>query len=332
MIASRWSSCLTPALVGAAALAVAACSNDSPTASNATTNTTPEAFRGTNANYTAARAATNQKSKVFYTYQKELAKIDGQRENLSAKNLVQSPWDATYNGGPVVTGATSWNLYINCATTPAQCWGTGSETPKTFIQDYNVSSMLAVADQYLGEIANGHFGTVNELSANVTFATDTVFMTDLFAILHAASQATTKSGYNQLYHVFLPAGTDMCMDATTCYSPDNPSTFVFCAFHGSVNFGPNWHVLYTVQPYQFVPGCAIGQQTRVIDATASSLEHEFTETITDPDLDAWFNDLTGNEIMDLCFTFRNPEQIGPNMFVVQDMYSNTVHACTDGAF
>jgi hypothetical protein len=332
MSASRWTSLLTPAIVGAAGLALAAWSNDSPTGTPSSASVAPQRFTVTAANYTAASKATQQRApKVFETIQRLESKLFGQHSSIS-KNLIQSPYDLTFNGGPVVENATHWNLYINCPTTPAQCWGTGALTPKTFLTDYNTSSMLDIIGQYLGEIPDGHFGAVNELAATVTFATDTVFMSDLFAILHAASQATTKSGYNQIYSVFLPAGTDMCMDANTCYSPDNFNTFVFCAFHGAVDFGPHWHVLYTVQPYQFVPGCAAPNQPRVIDATASTLEHETTELITDPDLDAWFNDLTGNEIMDLCFTFRNPEQIGGHVYVVQDVYSNTVHACTDGAF
>jgi hypothetical protein len=132
--------------------------------------------------------------------------------------------------------------------------------------------------------------------------------------------------------VFLPKGTDMCMDSTHCYSPDNPSTFVFCAFHGSVDFGSNRHVLFSVEPYQAVAGCEIPGQTPhgVIDATASVLSHEFLETVTDPDLDAWFNLLTGNEIGDLCFAFGNNEPMGGHSYVIQEEYSNSVHNCSDG--
>jgi hypothetical protein len=331
MRASRWPSLLTPVLVGVAGFTLAACQSDGPTATAA--NTPPQVFQVTSGSYSAARVATNSKSKVFWTEAIGEKKLFGQRVALGAKNIVQSPWDLTYNGGPFIHRATSFNLYINCPTTPAQCWGTGAETPKTFIQDYNQSSLLDVVGQYLGEIPDGNFGTVNELSANVTFATDTVTLQDLFAILHAASKFTGKSGYETIYNVFLPSGTDMCSAPGNCYSPDNPANFVFCAFHGSVDFpGTNYHVIYTMVPYQFVPGCDAQNQPRQIDATASTLSHEFTETITDPDLDAWFNDLTGNEVADLCFTFRNPEIIGRDQFVVQEEYSNDAHACTDGAF
>ncbi|HZS61164.1 MAG TPA: hypothetical protein VFA43_17945 [Gemmatimonadaceae bacterium] len=332
MSASRWS---TFALSGAAALALAACQSDNLTGVPA--NAKPESFQVTSANYAAARAATSN-SKLFYQAAIADKKYLGQRSGISS-NIVQSPWDLTWNGGPVVTHATQWNLYINCPTAPS-CWSTGALTPRTFLRDYQGSSMAEILGQYTHVDPTGKFATVNELSATVKFAVDSTTGTptmtgnDLLAILHAASAFTGKSGYDQIYHVFIPKGTDMCSAPGNCYSPDNFNTFVFCAFHGSADFDNHggWHVLFTMEPYQFAPGCDAPNQPRVIDATASTLSHEFSELVTDPDIDAWINDLTGNEIGDLCFTFRNPEQLRSNNYVIQEEYSNTVHACTDGAF
>jgi len=332
MSASRWSSL---ALLGAAGLVLAACQSDRST--GVTANAKPQSFQVTARNYTAAEAATNQKSKLFWTEAIAKTKYGANRAGLS-QNLVQSPFDLTFNGGPVVTHATQWNLYIDCTTTIAGCWGTGALTPKSFLDDYQESSMVELIGQYTHVDPTGRFDKINELAATVPFKKDSVTGTptmtlgDLFAILHAAPAFTTKTGYDQIYHVFIPAGVDMCTQPGNCYSPDNPNSFVFCAFHGAVDFAPHWHVLFTMEPYQFVPGCDLVGQPRVIDATASTLSHEFTELVTDPDLDAWFNDLTGNEIGDLCFTFRNPEQLAEHAYVIQEEYSNTVHACTDGAF
>jgi len=49
---------------------------------------------------------------------------------------------------------------------------------------------------------------------------------DMLAVVHGAASQTHQTGYNNIYHVFLPPGTDECLDAafTTCYSPDKPST------------------------------------------------------------------------------------------------------------
>jgi len=282
----------------------------------------------------AANAAHNSSNRFLRTLPTAQLAAAAQSRLSALGARLNSPWDLTDNGGRVVTSATSHNVYVNCATTPAKCWGTVTLTPATFLRDLNVSQLLHVADQYLHESAPGQFD-VSELKTTVKFADSvpvpTASVDDILSIVFSASQFTHASGYHHIFHIFLPKGTDMCITATECYSPDNPSTFVFCAFHSSVDFGPNQHVLFSVEPYQFVGGCVLPTQTRVIDGTASSLSHEFFETITDPDGSSWINELTGNEIGDLCFGFRNGEQIGPRKYTVQEEYSNAIHDCTDRA-
>jgi hypothetical protein len=101
----------------------------------------------------------------------------------------------------------------------------------------------------------------------------------------------------------------LCFDNTftVCYSPDIPASFVFCAYHNSVDFKDIGHVLCSVEPYQNVPGCGVRPGTpngHLIDSTNNSLSHETTETITDPDGTAWINStlvvLSGAEIGDEC--------------------------------
>jgi hypothetical protein len=322
-----------PAVMGSLGLmVVAGCSSDRPMgASNTGDGTQTGEFTVTAAAVSAAQASTQRISKVFATLQILEAKAG--MGTAQAAPTTNSPWDLTYFGGPFVVGATNRPIYVNCATTATTCWGTGSVGPATFLSDLNFSSLIQVENQYIGVDATGRFSGLAELKTTVTFdSSNTASMNDIFAILFAASNFTKASGYNNIYHVFLPAGTDMCMAPGDCYSPDNPATFAFCAFHGSVDFGPHWHVLYTVQPYQFVSGCALPTQTRVIDATASTLSHEFFETVSDPDLDAWFNALTGNEVADLCFGFRPAQQINTRTYAVQEEYSNTLHDCTTGAY
>jgi hypothetical protein len=282
----------------------------------------------------AARAATMRGTHKLVTAQSRVA-MPSSIHGLEA-DIINSPFDLTYFGGATVHNATSYNVYVNCATGPAKCWGTDGLTPATFLSDLNRSDFIRVVNQYTGSDAKGRF-PVAELSTTATFAQDptgvhppTATILDIFRIVFSAVQATHVSGYKGVYHVFLPQGTDMCIDEFTCYSPDDFSTFVFCAFHGSVDFSPTLHVLFSVEPYQNVNGCEIPGQTPhgVIDATASTLSHELIETITDPDLDAWFNGLTGNEIADLCFVFGSNQRVNRNNYFIQAEYSNAVHACT----
>ena len=338
MRTSRW----TSVIAGMSVLSLAACSNDRASGVTGPENVAPvELSVGQDAMKMGA-SASNVTVKMFETIARLEAKF--QRHGIST-NLVNSPYDLTYNGGPVVTHAGEWNVYINCPQAPA-CWSTGNLTPAVFLRDYDRSSMLAVANQYLKEDANNRFRQVGEFAfKNIPFAVDstanpatpTATQNDIFQILaQAVISNNLQGGYTNEYHLFFPPGTNVCLPGGACYSPSNPANFVFCAFHSSVNFGLSnggvLHVLYSVEPYQATPGCQLPQQTRVIDATASTLSHEYTETITDPDGDAWFNDLTGNEISDLCFTFRNPENVNGRTYVIQEEYSNNDHACTDGAF
>ncbi len=243
---------------------------------------------------------------------------------------VDSPFDLTYFGGALVHAATAFNVYVNCADGPAACWGTGNLTPATFLNDLNHDNFIRLMNEFIGSDAKGNF-PVHELSTTATFSQPNIAsIDDIVGIVFSASSFTGAIGYSAIYHIFLPQGTDMCFDAQTCYSPDNFDTFVFCAFHFSVDFDANTHVLFTVEPYQFVPGCAIPGQTPhgVIDATASTVSHEQMETMMDPDGDAWFNGLTGNEGSDLCSAIGSNELIGHHPYFIQKEYSNKVHGCT----
>jgi hypothetical protein len=111
-------------------------------------------------------------------------------------------------------------------------------------------------------------------------------------------------GMENIYHVFLPKGTDVCLYGA-CYSPDNQNTFFFCAYQGVQNFPDVGFVLYTVEPYQNVQYCQEALPSpngQLADSTYTALLHEVFETITDPGVFpfAYVNALTGLEIGDLC--------------------------------
>jgi hypothetical protein len=261
-----------------------------------------------------------------------LRQIADDRFSASAAAVDNSPFDLTYFGGPLVKGATNYAIYVNCATplNPENCWGTGSVGPGTFLQDLNNSDYIRLANEYIQVDAKGKF-PVRQLRTGKTFATpNRATLQEIYQILADAVTKTGASGYGAIYHVFLRQGTNICIDATTCYSPNNPATWAFCAFHGSVNFSGGRHVLFTVEPYQGVDGCRLPEQTPngLIDATASTLAHEFFETITDPDLDGWSNALFGYEISDLCLAFGSNRLMNGRRYFLQAEYSNNLHLCT----
>ena len=230
--------------------------------------------------------------------------------------------------GPVVASAQSNNVYVNCA---ASCWG----TPSTFLSRLATSNFIHVTDQYVGLTGLNRYtlGTATSITASLPA---TLSATNILQLVHTAARAH-GSGYGHVYHIFLKKGVDVCTSANVCYSPNNSATFVFCAYHGAANFSDIGHVLYTVEPYQNVPGCSIAQASPngpLVDSTSSTLSHELIETITDPDGDAWYaqNSLVeyGAEIGDVCvsrFGRYSAFSISGTSYAIQPEYSNHYHAC-----
>lgn len=239
---------------------------------------------------------------------------------------VNYPADLAYYGGAVVRNTTSHDVYINCTAT---CFG----DPQEFVDNLNASPMIHIVDQYVGSSAKNRYGFGGNALAHQTLYTNLISQNNLLAIVHSAA-LRFGSGYGNVYHVFLPQGADTCFDGTNiCYSPDNPPNWVFCAYHGSVDFGDRaGHVLFTILPYQNVPGCQItgGPNGPLVDSTDSTLSHEYFETLTDPDPNsAWFNPVYRGEIADLCQAFGDVDTLGGHRYAIQEEYSNKLHACTN---
>jgi hypothetical protein len=245
------------------------------------------------------------------------------------------PADLTYLGGAIVPSAASNLIYLD---DPPTEWG----RPAVFLRNLFSSTFVHTIDQYIGSTAGNRY-TIG-ISGSIPYP---IFATlgdnDLLQIVHAAA-AILGSGYRHIYHVFLPKGVDYCSQGA-CYSPDVPSTFVFCAFHGSVDFSDVGHVLFTLEPYQNVLGCSVEQPSpngALVDSTSSVLSHEFFETITDPDPGkGWLalNSLAvlGDEIGDLCDSvdpfapyFRSPISVlNGKSYEIPLEYSNKYHACAN---
>ena len=258
------------------------------------------------------------------------------------------PGDLSSGGGPTLPSTEFHAIYVNAPGTVASTWG----NPEGFLRDLNKSLFIQVTDQYVGAFGGDRYPVGSH--ANVKYGTPgvTLYESDIAAIVHAvASQSGAGSG--NVYHVFLPPGTDTCFAPPTtqnpvpqCYSPDNPATFVFCGYHDAVDFKDIGIALFTVQPWQGPgSGCEIASPAPngvLIDSTDNVLSHESFETITDPLPGlGYFNqtggELTGAEIADECTLFNlsnSPGAYTPPTFLingkkyaVQLEYSNKFHAC-----
>ena len=251
------------------------------------------------------------------------------------------PADLVNHGGPVITSAEQNPVYFDCPAGPTSCWG----NPTTFLTHLNNSALIHLTDQYVGTTANFRYPVGPSVKISQTLQTNVLGQNDILSIVHAAAtKLSISNSYSNIIHVFLPKGVDTCFDLSpVCYSPDNFPSFAFCGYHGAVFFNDIGHILYTVEPYQNVPGCQVASPSPnglLVDSTATVLSHELFETITDPDLNAWWSDKSlieqGAEIGDICepvgnnaAQFLDPTFIvGGKNYKIQLEYSNKFHGCT----
>jgi hypothetical protein len=264
------------------------------------------------------------------------------------------PGDVSNPGnGPTVDNWRAHPIYIN---NPPSVWGDVA----AFLKDLGTSNMTHLMDQYTNSYGNHRYllGTQYGTSGypistpGVPTATShTLLVQDIVNLAYAGASAG-GSGYGHIYHIFIPPGVDMCLvskTSTECYSPDNLDTWYFCAFHGSIDFPDIGHVLFSVEPYQNVPGCSVPPGThngQLKDSTDNVLSHESFEAISDPDGDAWWVQagtvLNGEEIGDNCIRSAYFPQLNNyywdygvvrlsgHPYTIQPEYSNEVHGCAYG--
>lgn len=252
----------------------------------------------------------------------------------NAATKVFHPADLTYYGGPLMKSAAEHNIYVNCKTGNEKCWG----QPEEFFQNLTNSKLVKLLGQYTkGSTSNYTFGEGSPVS--YTAFSRIFYDNDLFSILHSVAKSVGATGYTNEYHIFLPKGIDNCFDGTTtCYSPDNPSTWFFCAYHGEVTFSDLGTVVFSVEPYQNVRGCTYRLPkgyNSLINSTDTTLLHETFESITDPNPNTfaslgWYNIPYNQEIADLCDSFPMKQTVGKLKLFVQTIYSNKYHGCANG--
>ncbi|MBV8197962.1 MAG: hypothetical protein JO263_07490, partial [Candidatus Eremiobacteraeota bacterium] len=211
---------------------------------------------------------------------------------------IKYPADLVYKKGPFMKAAASFNIYVNCPSHNENCWG----DPEGFQKNLTGSTFAALLIQYT-KSPPSDYTLGGSFSVKYHTYTRLFYQDDLLTVLHAALVRNgKKAGYANMYHIFLPKGTDTCFDRSrVCYSPDRPRTNVFCAYHESVAFKDvPQPVIASVEPYQKVGFCASRASSgasALTNSTASTLAHEMFESITDPGpAFGWFNFTFGSEI------------------------------------
>ena len=83
----------------------------------------------------------------------------------------------------------------------------------------------------------------------------------------------------------------------------------YCAYHGDIPVA-QWVIIYANDPYLARSGCDSGEEHPSglsSEATiAGGLAHEHSESVTDPELNAWY-DARGKEVADKCAHLQGSE-------------------------
>lgn len=175
-----------------------------------------------------------------------------------------------------------------------------------YAQTFSASSQAIVdSDPYPAKqtgctLAAGMTGCVTDASIQAE-------LSNLIDTGNLPTPTTPGSGTTPIFFVITPVDVNVCLGGNTCSSNN------FCAYHSFyVNNGDD--VLYASVPFSvFADGNTKGCQTDGLSGyqtpvgpsgdeaynIADDLSHEFSETITDPLINAWYSK-NGLEVADLC--------------------------------
>ena len=273
-------------------------------------------------------------------------------------SAVNSPWDVSYFGGFALSGAQSNDIFVsvppnnNC---DVNCRNANNVHPGQMLHDLYHDQFIDLTEQYLsspGELVvpGGHFALGESVDVSYTpgasppgFTNPLLQQSDILNVLVEGINAVGATGNPNLVHIFnivLPSGVDTCFAGnTSCWSPDNPSTFTFCAYHGAAQDSSGNIYLFTVIPWVSLQYCSasatginfpnqVSQGNDPADAIYGVLSHETFETITDPlPGTGWFNYANGDEIGDECPGFQNFVNLNGDPYYIQSEYSDVGHEC-----
>lgn len=272
-----------------------------------------------------------------------------------------------YWGGPIMTSNTNYTLYWDPAGAPAYPAGYESGINR-FFEDVahdsggllNINSVLAQYYNQAGEFANydSHFGgalidtdsyPANGCSAAPVCLTDDQLRAELQKYVEAHGLPTDLS---HEYFILTPAGVESCYEAAGHSCSAGTKHAAYCAYHSYIPVGKGV-IVYANDPYvaNLPLECDYGEEhpnENPSDATiAGGLAHEHSESVTDPELNAW-HDNKEEEVADKCRTFKPATEYGEplgkapdgadynqvingDLYLYQQVWSNEEGACEQRA-
>ena len=223
------------------------------------------------------------------------------------------------HGGPTITAAKVvfifWGPSFSNAASPDFAYAT---TLQAYRNLFGTTPEFNTITQYSGiQLSNLGAGTADwfDTSTPPTNVTDALVQSKVASYLstHAFDNST-------IYEVVTPSSSySSSGTSTSCGGP----SLSYCAYHGHFGNGGN-DVKYSIEPYPSCGGCKVSGWTDVQNQE-HFVCHETREAVTDPDLNAWF-DQRGYEADDKCAWSPTPF-IGTGGYGYQYEWSNLTKSC-----
>lgn len=240
-----------------------------------------------------------------------------------------------YHGGPVMSSNTNYALYWDPAGAPAYPAGYEAGINRYF-EDLahdsgglqNTDSVLTQYKDSAGEHANysSHFGGAladsNPYPASGCAAAP-ICLTDeqlRAELTRYVAEHKLPADLSHEYFLLTPATVESCFEALGRKCSVGASHATFCSYHGHIPV-VGGVIIYANDPFINETGCDPGEQhpnNNASDATiGGGLAHEHSESVTDPELNAWY-DARGNEVADKCATGKESSEFGQALGLAPD--------------
>jgi len=184
--------------------------------------------------------------------------------------------------------------------------------------DYSVIQQYGIRDAISGQrLADQNpvsgVGYLIDTKPTQSSITDSAIQSYIAGLLTNGAVPTSDS---LIYGVYFPSGMKIRLQGgASCTS--------FCGYHGNFSYtdpvGNSHDIKYAVFPYPNCRGCSLSG-FKVADMLTIVTSHEIREAVTDPDLDAWY-DNSGYEADDKC-AWHNLYKTTNGGFWVQPEFSN----------
>ena len=232
-----------------------------------------------------------------------------------------------HHGGPIMPSNTNYTLYWDPAGASEYPSGYELGLDRYFEAlahdsggEQNTDSVLTQYGDEAGEFANynSHFGgalsdsdpyPANGCSAAPICFTDEQLRTEITNYVQAHK---LPADLQHEYFLITPPGVESCFEAIGHSCSAGATHASYCSYHGYIPV-EKAVIIYADSGYVDGTNCDTGEEhpnENASDATiGGGMAHEHSESVTDPELNAWF-DSKGNEVGDKCRTFKQSTEFG----------------------